>query len=100
MQDNDPKHTSRVPIEFFEQHNIHWWKTSAESPDANPIENHWHELKEYNRRVTKPRKKDELVEGIKPFWGTVDRNKCIKYIRPLLKVLPKMIELDGAATGY
>ena len=45
MQDNDPKHTSRCARDFFEQHNINWWKTPPESPDANPIENLWHELK-------------------------------------------------------
>ena len=26
-----------------------WWRTPAESPDMNPIENMWHELKEYIR---------------------------------------------------
>ena len=45
MQDNDPKHTSCRAKEFFEQHNVNWWKTPPESPDANPIENLWHELK-------------------------------------------------------
>ena len=45
MQDNDPKHTSRHAREFFAKHNINWWRTPPESPDANPIENLWHELK-------------------------------------------------------
>ena len=45
MQDNDPKHTSCRARSFFEQYNINWWKTPPESPDANPIENLWHELK-------------------------------------------------------
>jgi transposase len=45
MQDNDPKHTSRRAQEFFEEHSINWWKTPPESPDANPIEDLWHELK-------------------------------------------------------
>ena len=45
MQDNDPKHTSLRARQFFEQNNINWWKTPPESPDANPIENLWHELK-------------------------------------------------------
>ena len=100
MQDNDPKHTSKYAKTFMENHNINWWKTPAESPDANPMENLWHELKEYIRRVVKPKNKDELVEGIKEFWGTVTIQKCIKYIRHLQKVLPRIIELNGEATGY
>ena len=45
MQDNDPKHTSICAHTFFENHNINWWRTPPESPDANPIENLWHKLK-------------------------------------------------------
>ena len=45
MQDNDPKHTSRRAAAFFAERGINWWKTPPESPDANPIENLWHELK-------------------------------------------------------
>ena len=45
MQDNDPKHTSRHAQQFFSDNSINWWKTPPESPDANPIENLWHELK-------------------------------------------------------
>ena len=45
MQDNDPKHTSRHAQAFFVEKSINWWKTPPESPDANPIENLWHELK-------------------------------------------------------
>ena len=41
MQDNDPKHTSRIAQAYFREKGINWWK----SPDANPIENVWHELK-------------------------------------------------------
>ena len=45
MQDNDPKHTSRRAAAFFAVRGINWWKTAPESPDANPIENLWQELK-------------------------------------------------------
>ena len=45
MQDNDSKHTSRHAQGFFRENSINWWKTPPESPDANSIENLWHELK-------------------------------------------------------
>ena len=54
MQDNDPKHTSRLARASFEDNGVHWWKTPAESPDANPLENLWHEVKEYMRSEVKP----------------------------------------------
>ena len=54
MQDNDPKHNSKAATQFLQSKGIHWWRTPPESPDINPIENIWHELKEYIRRVAKP----------------------------------------------
>ena len=100
MQDNDPKHTSILARHFFEEKGINWWKTPAESPDMNPIKNLWHELKEFIRRELKPRTKQELVDGILKFWRTVDVAKCNKYIDHLKKVIPRIIELNGDATGY
>ena len=64
-------------------------------------ENLWHELKEYQRRVVKPKtRKQELINGIAAFWRTVDKEKCFKYIGHLKKVIPKVIELNGCATDY
>jgi transposase len=100
MQDNDPKHTSRHAIAFFEDKGINWWKTPPEPPDLNPIENLWHELKEFIRRVVKPKRKEELVKGIRRFRKTVDVEKCRKYIGHLQKVIPLVIERDGNATGF
>lgn len=100
MQDNDPKHTSRVARAFFAEKSINWWPTPAESPDLNPIENLWHELKEYVRREAKPTTKEELVRGIMTFWSKVTGEKCRKYIRHMHKVIPRIIDLNGAATGY
>lgn len=100
MQDNNPKHTSNFARDFISDHGINWWKTPAESPDLNPIENMWHELKEFCRREVKPSTKQELIDGIVQFWETVAVEKCNKYINHLKKVVPRVIELQGAATGY
>ena len=100
MQDNDPKHTSNYAKRFYDAQHVNWMKTPPESPDLNPIENLWHEVKEFLRREIKPRTKDELINGIKQFWETVSIAKCQKYIGHLKKVIPKVIEVNGAATGY
>ena len=99
IQYNNPKHTSRLAQDFFRD-DINWWKIPPESPNCNPIENLWHKLKEYQRREVKPDNKQELMDGIQEFWATVDIVKCTKYIRHLRKVIPCVIALDGAATGY
>ena len=100
MQDNDPKHCSILARNFFEDNGINWWKTVPESPDLNPIKNLWHKLKEFVRREVKPTTKQQLIDGIKLVWSTVDSVKCTKYIRHLRKVVPKVIEVLGEPTGY
>ena len=84
----------------METEGVNWWQTPPESPDCNPIENVWHELKEYLRREVKPKTKDSLIQGIEQFWATVDIDKCRTYIRHLRKVVPKIIEMNGGPTGY
>jgi len=85
---------------FYGEVGINWWRTPPESPDLNPIENLWHEMKDYLRKNIKPTNKQELVDGITTFWATVNEHKCSKYIGHLKKVIPKVIEQGGGPTGY
>ena len=100
VQDSDPKHTSVWAQQFFQDKEINWWRTPPESPDCNPIENFWHELKEHLRREVKPRNKEELIQGIVSFWETVDVAKFSKYINHLAKVLPEVVECEGGPSGH
>ena len=100
QQDNDPKHKSAYALAFIKENKIRYWPTPAESPDLNPIEMMWAELKQNLRRVVKPKNKEELITGIKQFWESVTIGKCNIYIDHLNKVLPVVLERGGKATGH
>lgn len=100
QQDNDPKHTSRYAKEYMKEKGINWWRTPAESPDLNPIENVWASLKYYLRSQYKPRDLESLIDGIKSFWKSMTPKVCQRYIGHLHKVIPKVIQVEGAASGY
>ncbi len=57
-------------------------------------------MKEYLRREVKPKNKQQLIGGIKEFWSTVDTAKCCRYIEHIQKVIPKVIDCQGSASGY
>ena len=87
-------------MNFLKDNKINYWQTPAESPDLNPIENMWHELKTFLRRRVKPKTKDELVAGIHQMWSGVTIEKCLRYIDHLKKVVPEVIKKEGRASGY
>ena len=100
QQDNDPKHTSKFIERYFAEKNINWWKTSAESPDLNPIENVWGSLKQFLSNDFKPKNLDELKSGIQQFWSTLTPEICQNYINHLHKVMPKVVAVGGEPSGY
>ena len=51
-QDNDPKHKSKLCMNYLSNRNINLVSPPAQSPDLNPIENLWH----YLEVATKDRK--------------------------------------------
>ena len=99
-QDNDPKHTSRYIQHFFEEHDITWWKSPAESPDLNPIEKVWGSMKTYLRDKHKPKNMADLKAGIKLYWKKMTPDVCARYIAHLSKVLPDVITEQGGPTGH
>ena len=99
FQDNDPKHVSKSTQEYMEQNNVNWFRSPAESPDLNPIENLWAEMKHFISAKAKPKNKAELEEALQAFWQTVTPEKCQRYINHIHKVIPRVIEHNGGPSG-
>ena len=100
QMDNARYHVSPLSRAFFVQHQINHFATPAQSPDFNPIELVWHDLKVFIRENVKPSTQAELIDGITEFWeNIVTVEYCNKKIDHLEKVLKVCVELQGLATG-
>ena len=78
-QDNDRKHSSRICTEALKNVNIDWVKSPPQSPDLNPIEWVWVDLKRYVRKQFCSSEK-ELITAVKQFWGKMTPMYCSNFI--------------------
>ena len=100
QQDNDPKHSAHFTCDYLAENNINWWRTPAESPDLNPIENVWGSMKEFLRNKYKPRGLEDLKRGIREFWKSMTPEVCARYVDHLHRVIPLVIENNGGPSGF
>ena len=83
----------------MEDNNINWFKTPAESPDLNMIENVWSTMKYYVSKDN-PKNQEQLVNSIFKIWKShLTVTQCNRYIDHIFKVLPKVVEAEGGFSG-
>ena len=100
QMDNAPCHTARSTRDFIEKNNINHIKTPAQSPDLNPIELVWHDMKVFLTNEIKPNHQNELIAGIRLFWNEIVTVEYCNYkINHLFLVLRTVLINDGDATG-
>ena len=68
-QDGDPKHTSAETIQFMHLNGINYFPTPPESPDLNPMEMVWNDLKYFLCTKVQPSTKNDLINGVHRFWN-------------------------------
>lgn len=96
QQDNDPKHTSKVAQRYLENKSIVLLDWPSQSPDMNPIEHAWDELKDkMEQRVPKASNLNEVFEIAKEEW----RNLPVQYFRDLICSMPERLKAVRKAKG-
>ncbi len=68
QQDNDPKHTSKSSSEWLKKNKIKTLEWPSQSPDLNPIEMLWHDLKKAVH-ARKPSNVAELQQFCQDEWA-------------------------------
>ena len=100
QQDNDPKHTSKSAQEWFKAKRWTVLKWPAMSPDLNPIENLWRDLKTADRRRHPSNNLGELEQFAQEQWAKLSVRRCRKLIEGYRKQLIAIILTKGCATKY
>ncbi len=75
QQDNDPKHTAKITKEWLHNNSVTVLEWPSQSPDLNPIEHLWRDLKmAVHQRL--PSNLTELERICKEEWQRIPKSRC------------------------
>lgn len=99
QNDNDPKHTAKVTKEGLHKKHSKVMEWPSQSPDLNPIENLWRELK---LRVSKchPQNLQDLEMICREEWMKMTPDVCANLVSNYKKHLTAVLTNKGFATKY
>ena len=79
--------------------NVKQIKSPPSSPDLNPIEWVWHDLKQFVRKCRCTSEK-EIIQACLEFQNKISAEYCQKYINKLREVVQIVIKKKGEQSNY
>ncbi len=99
QHDNDPKHTARATKEWLRKKHFKVLEWPSQSPDLNPIENLWRELKVCVAQ-RQPQNITALEEICMEEWAKIPATVCENLVKTYRKRLTSVIANKGYITKY
>ncbi len=99
QHDNDPKHTARATKEWLRKKHFKVLEWPSQSPDLNPIENLWRELKVCVAQ-RQPQNITALEEICMEEWAKIPATVCENLVNTYRKRLTSVIANKGYITKY
>lgn len=101
MHDNARAHTAGIVNEYLSEVGITVMGWPARSPDMNPIEHLWDELKRRVRaRDPAPETLGQLKTAIQEEWDNIPQHKIVTLIRSMRNRMEAVIRARGGNTRY
>jgi transposase len=101
QQDNDPKHTCKKVKKYLENKKFKVLDWPSQSPDLNPIEHAWRQLKlAIYARTDHASNLDEVFEIAKEEWLKLPMANLEKLVNSMPKRIQEVIAAKGGHTGY
>ena len=101
QHDNDPKHTSKKAKKCLEELKITVLDWPAQSPDLNPIEHLWDNLKrKLAAYEVAPTSMHELWERIEVEWEKITKEECLTLIESMPRRINAVLKAKGGYTRY
>lgn len=99
QQDNDPKHTSKLAKKWFQDNQVEIMEWPAQSPDLNPIENLWCDVKNAvaSRKSTN---NNELWTVMQQSWSSISIERCQDLVNSMKRRCAAVMFNKGHATKY
>ena len=99
QQDNDPKHTRKIVKKWFQDNRVSLMEWPAQSPDLNPIENLWADVKKKVSEI-KPTNNNDLWITVQQAWDSITVERCQNLVNSMGRRCSAVITNKGNATKY
>uniref|UniRef100_A0AAZ3Q5V4 Tc1-like transposase DDE domain-containing protein n=1 Tax=Oncorhynchus tshawytscha TaxID=74940 RepID=A0AAZ3Q5V4_ONCTS len=99
QMDNDPKHISNVVAKWLKDDKVKVLEWPSQSPDLNPIEHLWAELKK-RVQARRPTNLTLLHQLCQEVWAKIHPNYYGKLVEVYPKCLTQVKQFKGNATKY